>query len=1117
MNLGKADYNSHPGDSRIRVVAYLADRWEHVCPILRLLDPAELEGHRIIQGSIWKEGDFQVFPERVANGDIVIIQRNFPSFSDEYEQVITQAHSLGKPVVYELDDLLSELPEEHPDFYHYLTARTAILRAIIQADAVIGSTPALCDYLRTYNPHTWLFPNYLDDRLWQVRLRDNVPSKAVTIGYMGGHSHSYDLEIVTSPILEILQRYGKKVVLKFWGVRPPKEIRDFSNVDWIDLGLVDYGEFAEYFSGIDADIFIAPLQDNLFNRCKSHLKFLEYSALRVPGVYSQITPYESVVTHGVNGFLAKSSEEWVLSLSRLIEEPDLRTKIGQEAQSTVRSNWLLSQHALEWVKVYEEILSMGNRQSNTSDGLKIAQKMHFWQRDLEEKVSKQASEIQQLKGQMNLQGEQLDSLKLQLAERNAKVQHIYGLYNEIMNSTGWKILQLLFRIRMKVLPRGSRREEFLRSIVQAFRALKNEGVRVFVKGIFRSGGVWFKSERSYTIPPVGLKEGAKLATRIIEGVMCPTPAISVLKIRDVSVSPPFENVIYDWVRSQTISDVEVVVWDKIAKVAYVLDQNELNWEAPDISGFQKGLRSRYLCIANHDLLNQDRNYLERNLIALETESLAFTVNLKDYSNFARKQLEIGLLPGDDTLPLLRHIVRKDCVREDFSIDLSSWIREKDEFPITAGKIILQTTNERDTRETIPFKQHIPDVDSFLIGERILIRPQNEIPWELALQSLHPVESVLPFVAEPSDHPTVLLAIQFLAVGGAERLALHIIRNLNDRIRFVVLAVEGLDPTLGTTADDFRLATPLTYTIPDFLDYSLNFSFLRYLIERYQPVTLYIANGSNWLYDSLGDIKTYFPNLRMVNQVYDHQVGWINRYDLNTVLNLDAHIGANEKICQAYVDLGVKPEFVHFIEHGIDPAEVNPADYPVSKIRVLKNLLGLPQEKKIITFAARFHPQKRPIDFVELARRLSSDTSLAFLMVGDGLLGKAVDEQIAHLDLKNIFRQKFYQPISDIYAISDLLVLPSEYEAMPLVIAETQAMGKPVVATDVGNNREVLEMTGGGVIVDKVGDIAGLIQGVNEMLTSPPDPYKVREIILSRFGIGVIADQYRKVLLEDKDA
>lgn len=1124
INLSEANQNYPLTGGHTTAVAYIADRWEHVCPILRLLDPAELGGYRIIPGSNWKDGEFQIFPERVAEADIVIIQRNFPSYSDDYEQVIAQAHSLNKLIVYELDDLLPELPEEHPDFHHYLTARTAILKAIVEANAVIGSTPALCDYLRSYNPHAWLFPNYLNDRFWQFRSRNIDVSAPITIGYMGGHSHSYDLEIVAPAILEILQRFGKKVVFKFWGVNPPAEVRDWSNVEWIDLGLVDYRKFAKYFLEIDCDIFMAPLRDNLFNRCKSHLKFLEYSALGVPGVYSRITPYESVVVQGVNGFLAADAEEWAEYLCRLIEDPDLRARIGEEAQATVRANWLLSEHAHGWVEVYEDILSMKDRQRKTSDGLNIAQKMHLWQKDLEERVSKQGYEIQQLRGQMNFRGEQLDSLgeqldslKVQLAERDAKVQHIYGLYNEIMNSTGWKIMQLLFRIRLRFLPQGSRRENFLRTIVRALRILKNEGVGALVRGIFRSGGAKLKGERFYTIPPVDLQEGAKLATKIIEGVKCLTPAISVIKVRDNSISPPYENVIYDWVQNQTIPYVEVVVWDKVSGIAYILDQIEISWEAPDIDGLREGLRGQYICIASHDLLNQDETYLERNLLALETESLAFTINLKGNSDFAREQMQKGLLPGDDTSPLLRQIVRKDCVQERFSLDLSGWIKDKDQFPGAAGKIIVQTTNERETEKALPFEQRLPEMDYILLGERILIRPQTDIPWELALQGLHPVDSVLPMAAYPSSLPTVLLAMQFLAVGGAERLALHIIRNLSDRIRFIVLAVERLDSALGTTADDFRQATPFTYTIPDYLDPSLNFSFLSYLVERYQPITLYIANGSNWLYDSLGDIKVHFPSLRIVNQVYDHQVGWINRYDLGTVLNLDAHIGANEKICQAYIDLGVKSEQVHFIEHGIDPVEVNPADYSESKIGVLKSLLGLPHEKKIITFAARLHPQKRPMDFVELARRFSSDTSLAFLMVGDGPIGKMVDEQIADLKLDNFFRHKFYRPISDIYAISDVLVLPSEYEAMPLVIAETQAMGKPVVATDVGNNREVLEMTGGGVVVAKVGDLAGLMQGVTEMLESPPEPDKVREAILSRFGIEVIADQYREVLLGDKGA
>ena len=44
----------------------------------------------------------------------------------------------------------------------------------------------------------------------------------------------------------------------------------------------DYKDFATFFQTQSADIFIAPLVDNIFNQCKSPIKFFEYSALGVP-------------------------------------------------------------------------------------------------------------------------------------------------------------------------------------------------------------------------------------------------------------------------------------------------------------------------------------------------------------------------------------------------------------------------------------------------------------------------------------------------------------------------------------------------------------------------------------------------------------------------------------------------------------------------------------------------------------------------------------------------------------------------------------------------------------------------------------------------------------------
>ncbi len=119
-----------------------------------------------------------------------------------------------------------------------------------------------------------------------------------------------DLETIVPVLERLLSRYGNGLRLQLWGIGIPQGLSECPNVGSVIPGLVNYAEFAAYFSQQDCDIFIAPLIDNQFNRCKSAIKYLEYSALGVPGVYSRLSPYSSVVKHGENGFLASTLEEW---------------------------------------------------------------------------------------------------------------------------------------------------------------------------------------------------------------------------------------------------------------------------------------------------------------------------------------------------------------------------------------------------------------------------------------------------------------------------------------------------------------------------------------------------------------------------------------------------------------------------------------------------------------------------------------------------------------------------------------------------------------------------------------------------------------------------------------
>jgi glycosyltransferase involved in cell wall biosynthesis len=278
-----------------------------------------------------------------------------------------------------MDDLLFDLPANNPYKATYDRARPAMLQGLVESQVVTASTTALCDYLRAFNPNVHLLPNYLDDHLWPLAPRPARPQVGpISIGYMGGPSHAADIASI-APVLErLLQRYPRQLRLRFWGIAAPPGLAGHTSVDQQLPGLPDYSAFAAYMQTQTVDIVVGPLCDNLFNRCKSAAKFLEYSALALPGVYSSGPPYSDVVQPGLNGFLAGSSEEWEQSLCRLIEDGQLRRVIGEAAQETVTQRFRLSQHAGEWVDVYQ--MAVASQWDPLSDSIpaRLARQARLW-------------------------------------------------------------------------------------------------------------------------------------------------------------------------------------------------------------------------------------------------------------------------------------------------------------------------------------------------------------------------------------------------------------------------------------------------------------------------------------------------------------------------------------------------------------------------------------------------------------------------------------------------------------------------------------------------------------------------------------------------------------------
>jgi len=242
-------------------------------------------------------------------------------------------HHFKLPVITEVDDYAFGVNTDNPNYVYYTpdSETLKIVRAQLKSsDALIVSTNELKDKYAQYCKTIYVIPNAVDFNLWN-KLNNNTHKSFINIGWEGGSAHTRDINIVRPVVKQILKKY-KNVRFTFVGGREsiPKEFKKNDRIKLYDkwIPITKYpSEKAKY----GFDIELAPLFDTEFNRCKSNLRYLEASALKIPTVASNVGPYKDIV-----GYKCSTTEEWVDALSELIESRDIRIKTGKRAYLKVK-------------------------------------------------------------------------------------------------------------------------------------------------------------------------------------------------------------------------------------------------------------------------------------------------------------------------------------------------------------------------------------------------------------------------------------------------------------------------------------------------------------------------------------------------------------------------------------------------------------------------------------------------------------------------------------------------------------------------------------------------------------------------------------------------------------
>ncbi|MCC7553828.1 MAG: glycosyltransferase [Methanobacteriaceae archaeon] len=341
----------------IKVGVFLNDTFENLapCPYLRIHEPLkELSKSNKFHFFIYGMDSYHLMDfNKILNSkvfDIIIVERILPFL----DILVDKALKHGIKLIYETDDDLLSVEENSPSFEYVDRCRNEITNYINNSDIIVTATDNLA---RRFNKdNVEVIKNYHVDSLLPIKDYKENNSNSIKIGYFGTKTHSKDLAIVKNVFKklksEIKTEYDIDVVLEIIG-----GFNEDYNEDWfskIELpeNSMDFEFFMKWiYNKVDWDIGIAPLEDSYFNNGKSELKYIEFSALGIPGVFSNIEVYNSVVKDGINGFLASNDEEWFEKLKKLIIDKNLRKEILSNSQENILNSYSLVDRVKQWEKI----------------------------------------------------------------------------------------------------------------------------------------------------------------------------------------------------------------------------------------------------------------------------------------------------------------------------------------------------------------------------------------------------------------------------------------------------------------------------------------------------------------------------------------------------------------------------------------------------------------------------------------------------------------------------------------------------------------------------------------------------------------------------------------------
>jgi glycosyltransferase involved in cell wall biosynthesis len=209
----------------------------------------------------------------------------------------------------------------------------------------------LADYARRHNRNVSVIPTTIDTRIYLPQSPRNAA--VPTIGWTGSYSTVQHLDILRPTLAQLVRTNAFKLEV----IGTPAY-----SVEGVETTARAWSASTEVQDLSRMDIGIMPLPDDQWSRGKCGLKLLQYMALGIPVIGSDVGVNGTIIQDGVNGFLARTPAEWLEKLRRLLHEPELRHSLGQAGIQTVRENYSATVWAPRVGELFRNEVNAGKEQ-----------------------------------------------------------------------------------------------------------------------------------------------------------------------------------------------------------------------------------------------------------------------------------------------------------------------------------------------------------------------------------------------------------------------------------------------------------------------------------------------------------------------------------------------------------------------------------------------------------------------------------------------------------------------------------------------------------------------------------------------------------------------------------